>query len=320
MKVLARAHPNIALIKYWGKQNIERNLPAVGSLSITLDELAAATTVQPSATDSLKINDTEDDAATRRVVECLNRMRALSTAKTSALAVASQVNFPVAAGLASSAAGFAALTVAVDRLLTLELPKQRLAQLAGQASGSAARSLFGGFVRLDKASDSMDDIAVEQIAPRSHWPLKVVIAITSEQRKPQSSGSAMRESASSSPFYPAWCAGQDVDLDEAEAAVQKQDFEKLADLAEFSCLKMHAVAMAAQPGIIYWRGATLDAVHRVRELRAAGIACFFTIDAGPQVKAICLQQDAAQVQQALEEIPGVKRTLCIGLGSGASVA
>lgn len=225
----------------------------------------------------------------------------------------------MAAGLASSAAGFAALTVAADKLFSLNLSRTRLARLAGRASGSAARSLYGGFVRLDKASRPESDIEVQQIATADHWPLKVVIAITSEEQKPMSSGAAMRLSASSSPFYSAWCDSQAGDIKAAEQAVADRDFEKLADLAEFNCLKMHAVAMAARPGILYWRGATVEAIHRIKALRAAGTACFFTIDAGPQVKAICQQPDLDMVREALEDIPGVTRTLSVGLGEGATL-
>ncbi len=318
MKVVARAHPNIALIKYWGKQDVERNLPAVGSVSITLDQLHATTELSPARADAFQLNGREDLAGGQRVAKLLDRLRELKAQPTPPLDVVSQVNFPVAAGLASSAAGFAALAVGAAASFELELSILGLARVAGGGSGSAARSLYGGFVRLDAPASADADIDVRQLASADHWALKVVIAITDKGPKAMGSGPAMRATAASSPFYPAWCENQIPDIDQAEAAVIAKDFDRLAELAEASCLKMHAVAMAANPGILYWKGATVEAIHHIRALRAAGVGTFFTIDAGPQVKAICLEHDADRVERELADLPGVVETMQVGLGPGAT--
>src|SRR6185295_20041481 len=125
--------------------------------------------------------------------------------------------------------------------------------------------------------------------------------------------------AEASPFYPAWVAGADTDLIDARAAIEARDLEALGLLAEHSALKMHAIGLAARPPLLYWRGATVECVHRVWALRAGGTAAFVTIDAGPQVKVLCGPADAARVAAALETVPGVERVLACAPGTGAEV-
>ncbi|MDB5987340.1 MAG: mvaD, partial [Nevskia sp.] len=127
----------------------------------------------------------------------------------------------------------------------------------------------------------------------------------------------MNRTADTSPYQRAWIDGQAADLDIARAAVHAHDFERLAAISEHSCLKMHALALAAQPGLLYWNSATVDCMHRVRALRAAGVPVFFTIDAGPQLKAVCEPQAAAAVAAALREVPGVLDVVETGLGGPA---
>ena len=129
----------------------------------------------------------------------------------------------------------------------------------------------------------------------------------------------MNRTAETSPYQRAWIDSQEADLAEARAAIAARDFERLADISEFSCLKMHALAMAAKPGLLYWNPATVAGMHEVRRLRAAGVPVFFTIDAGPQLKAICLPEAAAQVAAALRGLPGVLDVLETGLGGAATV-
>lgn len=317
MIVEARAHPNIALIKYWGKQDIERNIPAVGSVSITLDSLEVVSRVQAAECDSLTINGVVDPQATKRASRCLDAIRALAGIRERPLRVDSTVNFPVAAGLASSAAGFAALVCAANRYFELDLDRLDLARLAGGGSGSAARSIYGGFVQLTTPRIPADDIQVEAIAGPTDWPLNIVIAITETGPKHLSSGTAMQHSAQTSDFYDAWVAAQDPDIATAAAAIKARDFAGLAAVAEASCLKMHSVMLASRPATMYWNSTTVALMHRVRELRAAGLDVFFTIDAGPQLKAVCLPNAAADVADALRDVGGVEAVLTTGLGLGA---
>jgi len=321
MRATAVAHPNIALVKYWGKQDSRRNLPAVGSLSITLDALRTRTRVvfdDRLDADVVTLDGERGGAPGERAAACLQRFRARTGVQAHAR-VESDSNFPVAAGLASSASGFAALVAAADAAAGTGLDRQALARLAGAASGSAARSLYGGFVRLDVPAAGETDISLTPLAEPDDWPLHVVIAITDPGPKPVGSTAAMLASEATSPYYRAWVAGQHQDLDEAAEAVAGRDFDRLAAVSEYSCLKMHALTLSSRPGIVYWKPATLACLQAVRELRAAGYGTFFTVDAGPQVKAVCLPRDAEAVAGALAAVPGVTGILRAGLGAAPEI-
>jgi len=321
MAGIAQAQPNIALIKYWGKRDTALNLPATGSLSVTLDSLWTRTRVEFDASlkrDELRLNDMPAPAALARVSACLDSLRALAGVETCAR-IESYNNFPTAAGLASSASGFAALVVAASAALDLRLNRRILSSLARRGSGSAARSLFGGYVLLTThRSGSGLDATPRSLLPGKDWPLEMVIAVTSRSAKPVSSRAGMEISRRTSPFYNEWVANSDADLAIAQAAVLAHDFAALAAVSEHNCLKMHAVMMSSRPALMYWNAATLECMHRIRDLRERdGVRTFFTIDAGPQVKAVCVSEDAERVAKALADVPGVATILRSRLGEGA---
>jgi diphosphomevalonate decarboxylase len=314
MQATAQAQPNIALIKYWGKRDVARNLPAVSSLSITLESLWTRMSVEFDAAahgDVLLLNDGRDEALLPRVSRCLDQVAGNGR---QAAVVRSDSNFPIAAGLASSASAFAALVVATDHAAGNARDTLTLARLAGASSGSAARSLYGGFVELQAGQG---EIELAGLTSAAEWPLQVVVAITEESSKPLSSGDAMIRSSESSPFYSSWIERQERDIDEARAAVLARDFAKLAAVSEHNCLKMHSLMWTSRPPVVYWSKATLACMQTVREQQAAGVAVFFTIDAGPQLKAVCEPDAVAAVNSALLDTPGVLRTLVTGLGAGA---
>jgi diphosphomevalonate decarboxylase len=301
MKATAVAHPNIALIKYWGKSNVERNIPAVGSLSITLDGLTTTTSVffdSELGEDEFLLGGRAVPGMTGRVTGCLDLMRERVGIQTRAR-VESDNDFPTAAGLASSASGFAALVTAADAALDADIPQVELADLARRASGSAARSLFGGFVELS-------------LTPDGSYP-------TETDPKEIGSTEGMIRTEQTSPYYAGWVNSSEEDLTEARSAVARRDFEALAEVSESSCLKMHAVMMTARPGLVYWNGTTVECIRRVRQLRADGVPVFFTVDAGPQVKAVCVPEAFDRVAAELAEIEGVQQVLASGLGEGARV-
>jgi diphosphomevalonate decarboxylase len=315
----AVAHPNVALIKYWGKRPGPGNLPATGSLSIVLGGLATTTTVtfDPSlVADGVSLNGAADAGTVARVTACLDELRRLAGTRSHAR-VESHNDFPTGAGLASSASGFAALVVAGAGALGLELPLPRLADLARRGSGSAPRSLFGGFALLQNEGDGT---RCEPVADPADWPLEVVVAITARGPKPTGSRDGMSRSEQTSPYYRAWVDTHPADLAAGLAAVRARDFARLAELAEHNCLKMHAVMMTTKPPLIYWVPGTLAALQAVGELRAAGVPVFFTIDAGPQVKAVCLPGAGDQVAAALAATPGVLDVLRSPLGGAARLA
>ena len=320
MQATAIAHPNIAIIKYWGKTDHEQNLPAVGSLSITLDGLSTTTRVNfdPAAiSDRFVFRGRTIPAMLSRVSACLDDLRRRVEVTTRAV-VESDNDFPTAAGLASSASGFAALVVAADAALGSALPRSEMAELARRASGSAARSIFGGFVELSLV-DSGRRTETRQLLKPSEWPLRVVVAVTESGPKTVGSTDGMMRTERTSPYYPAWVTSSPADLGEARTAVQRRNFDALAEISESSCLKMHGLMMAARPGLIYWNGATVECIRVVRRLRAAGVPVFFTIDAGPQVKAICMPEAFDEVRRELASVAGVVEVLASGLGDGARV-
>ncbi len=316
MRAEAQAQPNIALIKYWGKRDRDRNLPASGSLSVTLESLWTRMAVEfdPARTsDRLLVNGEDNSAMLARVSACLDR---LCGVERPAARIDSTGNFPIGAGLASSASAFAALVTAAARAADISLDRLALARQAGAASGSAARSLFPGIVELCAGDD---EIQVTSIAPAHDWPLRIVVAITEESSKPLASGDAMIRSAATSPFYKSWIERQNADLQFARNAVQRRDFAALAAVAEQNCLKMHSVMWTSRPSIVYWNNATVACMESIRTLQGEGQAVFFTIDAGPQLKAVCLPEAEASVISALSATAGVRRVMSSGLGEGARV-
>ena len=316
MRATARAQPNIALIKYWGKRDIERNLPAVGSISVTLSDLFTEmdVTFDPGlGQDTLEVNGEPDTSRLARISACLDTVGGADRPHAN---VVSRGNFPISAGLASSASAFAATVVAAASALGQERSRAELANLAGRASGSAARSLYGGFVELRNDGDAVD---VRTLLDGQDWPLKVVVAVTSKAPKSVSSGEAMELSRKTSPFYARWVDEQAQDLDAARAAIAARDFDALGAVAEHNCLKMHSLMWASRPPIVYWNAATLDCMQVLRELQSQGTAVFFTIDAGPQVKAICTPDYEQAVREALAAVEGVTEIMVSGLGEGARV-
>ena len=314
MQATAIAQPNIALIKYWGKRDLTRNLPAVGSISITLRDLHTRMNVRfdaALAADQLTVNDEPDARMLPRLSACLDRVAGEGRPYAQ---IVSTCNFPIAAGLASSASSFAALTVAGAAAAARSLSVGELASLAGRASGSAARSLLGGFVEL---SNTDDDIHVRNLLAPEEWPLQVIVAITRAGPKPVGSTEAMEISRQSSPFYRRWVDGQAEDLAAARTAILDRDIVRLGAIAEHNCLKMHSVMWASRPPIVYWNAATMRCLQVVRKLQGDGVPVFFTIDAGPQVKAVCLPEAMDRVEGALRETPGVIDIMTSGLGLGA---
>ncbi len=227
---------------------------------------------------------------------------------------------PTGAGLASSAAGFAALAVAASDALGLDLDDSDLSRFARRGSGSAARSIFGGFVEMNRGqADDGSDAVAKPLLNAGDWPLSVVVGITSLDAKAIGSTEGMLHTAKTSPFYKAWLSTSAADLESAKRAVLDHNFDQLATVSEHSCLKMHALAMSAQPGIVYWNAATVAGIDKIREMRHSGVPVFFTVDAGPQIKAVCLPEAGPTVADALAEVAGVSEVVRTGLGSGAHI-
>jgi diphosphomevalonate decarboxylase len=319
-EITARANVNVALVKYWGKRDESLNLPATGSISLTLDGLWVEASCRfGSSVDGCVIDGvpaTEPDRD--KVLRFVDLVRSAAGIEAHA-SIRTTSGVPTGVGLASSAAAFASLAVATSRAAGLRLEPPALSGLARRGSGSAARSIFGGFVewRRGERPDGRDSIA-EPLLAREAWDVRMVVAVTSTARKAVSSRDGMRRAAAS-PLYPAWVETAERDLDQARRAIAARDLEALGLVAEHSALKMHAIGLAARPPLLYWRGATVECVHRVWALRDEGTPAWVTIDAGPQVKVLCAPADAARIAAALRDVPGVERVLTCAPGAGAEV-
>lgn len=315
------AHPNIALVKYWGKRDAALNLPAAGSLSVTLGPMHTRTTVSfgHAGDDRFVLNDvvaTGREAA--KLTAFVERIRA-HLPGLGALHMTSTNDFPTAAGLASSSSGFAALALATSQAAALPLTPSELSELARLGSGSAARSIFGGLVRMDpgQLADGSDAVASPVDVPVDQ--LRVLVAVTVRGAKEVASTDGMNHTMETSPFYRAWIDTVAPAIDEAIAALRADDWDKLSMVCEASALQMHASAIAAVPGVLYWRGATVELIHAVRRQRAAGMPVFLTIDAGPHVKVFTRASHENAVAAWLRDVPGVLEVLHAAPAPGAVV-
>ena len=294
----AYAPANIALAKYWGKRDRVLNLPVNGSLSISLGSHGSRTTVGAAEADSITLNGVRaaaDSALHRRTFAFIEHLR---RGAPQPLAITSENTIPTAAGLASSASGFAALTLALNAYWRLNLPGAVLSALARIGSGSAARSLWHGFVKWDKGEqpDGSDSIATP-IA--SDWQdLRVALLPIDSGAKKTASGDGMNHTTATSPLYTAWPATAARDLAAIEAAIHARDFTALGATAEANALAMHATMLAARPALSYLHGASLDALHHLWRQRADGLEIYATIDAGPNIKILYHRRDGAAVRAA----------------------
>lgn len=319
-KATAVANPNIAFIKYWGQAHASLNLPANRSLSMNLAGLTTVTTVEfrPAlATDSVTIDGRQASRpAYERVVAHLDRVRALAGIGEQAL-VASRNDFPPGTGLASSSSAFAALSLAASRAAGLALDTAALSRLARRASGSACRSVVGGFALWE--GDEDETSFARQVAPPSFWDLRDLVAVVGREHKEVGSqrGHAL---AQSSPLHRARLEAVPRLLASALAAIEGRDLAALGAVAEMDALAMHGVMMTSQPSLLYWLPETIGVLRAVRAWRQEGIEVFFTLDAGPNVHCLCEAERSEEVEGRLRCLTGVVDVLASGPGGGVRLA
>ena len=310
---------NIAFIKYWGNRNNNLRLPVNGSISMNLDGLFTRTTVAftSAKNDSLSINSAEvKDKGLERVSYILDLVREKAGIQDRA-EVTSENNFPAGAGIASSAAAFAALALAASKAAGLDLSEPELSVLARRGSGSASRSIPAGFVEWKMGETESDSYAFS-IAPADHWNLVDCVAIVSATHKKTGSteGHAI---AGTSPLQKVRVADAPRRLEICRNAILNKDFEAFANIIEHDSDMMHSVMMTSNPPLMYWQSTTVDIFHEVREWRAGGLPVGYTVDAGANVHVICLGEHKSEVEKRLRGIPGVKDVLTAGVGGPAKV-
>jgi len=323
LQASAKAHSNMALIKYWGKRDETLMLPHNSSFSVTLDALYTTTTVAFDAAldhDILILNGREaEEKAKLKVSRFLDIVREMAGVNIHAK-VTSQNSFPTGAGLASSASGFAALACAASKAAGLDLDGKALSMLARRGSGSACRSIYGGFVEWQKGVklDGSDSYAIPVASPE-HWPLSLLIATVSDKQKKISSREGMAKTVATSPFYNSWLNTIEEDLAQAKAAVQNRDLDTLGKVAERNALRMHATMLSADPPFLYWQKGTIAVIREVESLRESGIPAYFTIDAGANVAVLCEPSHAAQIKEKLLRLREVQNVIVSGPGPGVTL-
>lgn len=320
----ACAGSNIAFVKYWGvrKEPPGAGMPLNPSISMTLREAVTTTrvTFRPDSLperDTLVLNERPGPPeALARVTRVLDEVRRRASLRAPARVMSSN-NFPTSTGVASSASGFAALALAAAAAAGLPCAPQDLVDLALMGSGSACRSLYGGYVLWD-ASFGQEPEAnpVRQIAAEDDWPLVDLVAVVSREAKkvPSSQGHLL---AWTSPFLEARLSQARTAARIVEKAILDRDFETLCQAMEAEALSMHAVMMTSKPALLYWLPETVAVMQKVRSLREqGGVPCAFTIDAGPNVHVIALPEAAPEVRREIEALPGVEEVLFCTTGGG----
>lgn len=321
MKATAKAHTNIALIKYWGKRNESLILPTNNSLSLTLDGFYTTTTVTFREELSADTFVLDDELVTgeqyERVTEYLDLIRDYAGKPHLYAEVHSVNEVPTAAGFASSASGFAALAAAATRALGLSPSDQELSRLTRQGSGSACRSIYGGFAEWQQGekADGSDSYAVP-IAPQDHWDVRVAAVVLNATMKDVSSREGMKRTVDTSVFFPGWVDSIPNDLAGIKEGIKARDFEKVGQIAEANCLKMHATTLGANPPFTYWHDTTMAVMQTVQNMRKSGIPAYFTIDAGPNVKVLYLPEHEEKVQEILRRTQGVTDVILSRSGQG----
>ncbi len=303
MKKTARAHTNIALIKYWGKSDEMLHLPLMSSISMTLDAFYTDTSFErcPKANEDIFfLNDQRIEISkSQRVITYVHRLQNMFGLKEH-FRIDSTNHVPTSAGLASSASAFAALAASFAKAYHLDCSLNELSRLARLGSGSASRSIFGGFVEWQKGHDNMDSFAIPiNEAPKLDLCLLAVEVDAAPKKLASSVG---MKKAQGSPFFPIWLKQNETEIAQMRTAIAHDDFDGIGKLAEQNANEMHAINLTARPGFTYFEPDTIKVIQLVHQLREEGIDCYYTIDAGPNVKILCQLRNHQIIQERLQKV------------------
>tara|TARA_B100001250_G_scaffold208861_1_gene179277 strand:- start:1245 stop:2234 length:990 start_codon:yes stop_codon:yes gene_type:complete len=315
-EVTAIAHPNFALIKYWGKADSRSNMPAMSSISLTIDSLTSTTkiSINTNSNENLWILNGKEQNDLGRINPVLKYLNNISGNNFGCM-IKSENNFPTAAGLASSASGIASLVIAYNRLFKLGMSFDQLLKASMIGSGSAPRSLLGGFVFLNIEGQPNS----QTILKPGEWPLSIIICITDDKQKIISSREGMEISRKTSPHYQSWLDSNKTDIEIAKLAIEEKNLKRLGEVSEDNCFLMHKVMSTSSPQINYMTERTNHCIQEIKAARKDGTDLFFTVDAGPQVKIVCNQEDKESIKDRLINKPYVMKLVEANIGLGARV-
>ena len=318
--ITARAHTNIALIKYWGKRDKKLFLPYTSSLSMTLDAFYTDTSVafNHSDKDEFYLNgEKQGEKETEKISRFIDLFR--NEAKSQEKVTVKSQNFvPTAAGLASSASAFAALSLALNHLFELHFSLEKLSTFSRKGSGSSTRSLFGGLVEWDKGEDDKTSFA-HPLLDKEHVPCEMIICLINGKEKEISSRDGMELTVKTSPFFEGFVKASSIDLKEMKEAIQRKDAKAMGEIAERNALRMHATMLGANPPFTYFEPKSIETIQFVRSLRQEGIPCYITMDAGPNVKVIVPKQYTQEVYERLQTLFSKEQLIKASAGPGAYI-
>lgn len=309
MKATAKAHSNIAFIKYWGRKDEELRLPTNGSISMNLSNLFTITTVEfleNLEEDSILVNNEETGHINQRVVQHLNRVRAL--VKTSLKAkIMSQNNFPIGTGLSSSASGFAALTLAATKALGLDLSEKELSILARQGSGSASRSIPDGFVEWLDGNTSEESFS-QSIFPVGHWDIVDIVVVVSKEKKDIATSEGQKR-VESSIFFQTRLNHVQEKIDTCKKLIGNRNFSEFGKLIEMEALELHAIMLTSWPPLIYWLPQSIYVMKSVQKWRAEGLDVYFTVNTGQDIHIIGQKKDEAKIIDRIKGLESIMKIL-----------
>ncbi|MFW9923383.1 MAG: diphosphomevalonate decarboxylase [Candidatus Thorarchaeota archaeon] len=320
-KASAKAQSNTALIKYWGKRDEELIIPLNNSISMTTDALSTITTVEFSdeySQDLFYLNDQlQTGKSLQRVSNHLNIIRKMADC-TEFAKVKSENNFPTASGLASSASGFAALTVAACSALKLKLDKRELSMVARRGSGSSCRSIYGGFVEWIAFDDDHQSYAI-QLAKKDHFNIRDLVVVLDAPERKVYTREAMKISQNTSPFMKTRLELISKSLENIRVAITEKNFDLLGSTAEMDCLSMHAVALTSYPSLLFWTPETISVINCIENLREQGISTYYTIDTGANMHVLATPKDEKTIIDYLDENVNINQIISSKPGEGTKV-
>ena len=292
--VTVRSYANIAIIKYWGKKAEKEMVPATSSISLTLENMYTETTLSPlpadARADEFYINgQLQNEAEHKKMSKIIDRYRPEGA---DFVRIDTKNNMPTAAGLSSSSSGLSALVKACNDYFQLGLDRKELALEAKFASGSSSRSFYGPIAAWDKDSGEIYPVETD-------LKLAMIMLVLEDQKKPISSRDGMKLCVETSTTFDEWIRQSEQDYKDMLVYLKENDFEKVGVLTEKNALAMHATTKTANPPFSYLTDASYEAMDFVRQLREQGESCYFTMDAGPNVKVLCLEEDLEHLSELL---------------------
>ncbi|HES5666862.1 TPA: diphosphomevalonate decarboxylase [Streptococcus pyogenes] len=292
--ITVTSYANIAIIKYWGKENQAKMIPSTSSISLTLENMFTTTSISflpdTATSDQFYINGVlQNDEEHTKISAIIDQFRQPGQ---TFVKMETQNNMPTAAGLSSSSSGLSALVKACDQLFNTQLDQKALAQKAKFASGSSSRSFFGPVAAWDKDSGAIYKVETD-------LKMAMIMLVLNAAKKPISSREGMKLCRDTSTTFDEWVEQSAIDYQHMLTYLKTNNFEKVGQLTEANALAMHATTKTANPPFSYLTKESYQAMEAVKELRQEGFACYFTMDAGPNVKVLCLEKDLAQLAERL---------------------